>query len=64
MSAARGLPDLTRAEDFLEWVWAQPYKYEMILGRIVMMAGGKRHHSRIAVTTSSPLSMGPIPSAT
>jgi Uma2 family endonuclease len=55
MSAVRALPDLTRVEDFLEWVWAQPYKYEMILGRIVMMAGGKRNHAVISLNASSGL---------
>jgi Uma2 family endonuclease len=55
MSAVRALPDLTRVEDFLEWVWAQPYKYEVIRGRIVMMAGGKRNHARIAVNATSAL---------
>ena len=55
MSAVRALPDLTRAEDYLAWIWEQPYKYETILGRIVMMAGGKRTHSRMAVNASSCL---------
>lgn len=55
MSAARALPDIDRVEDYLAWVWSQPYRYETILGRIVMMAGGKRSHARIAVNTSSAL---------
>lgn len=55
MSAVRALPDIIRVEDYLAWIWKQPYKYETILGRIVMMPGGKRNHSRIAVNTSSCL---------
>jgi Uma2 family endonuclease len=52
MAVARALPDLTRTEDFLAWVWEQDYKYEMIEGRLVMMAGGSRDHSRIAVNAT------------
>ncbi|HMR34180.1 MAG TPA: Uma2 family endonuclease [Geminicoccaceae bacterium] len=55
MSAARALPDLTRAEDYLAWVWTQPYKFETILGRIVMMAGGKRNHAIISLNASAGL---------
>ena len=55
MAAARALPDLTRTEDFLAWVWEQDYKYELIEGRLVMMAGGSRNHSRIAVNATIAL---------
>jgi Uma2 family endonuclease len=48
MAVARALPDLTRTEDFLAWVWEQDYKFEMIEGRLVMMAGGTRRHATIA----------------
>lgn len=48
MAVARALPDLTRTEDFLTWVWEQDYKFEMIEGRLVMMAGGTRRHATIA----------------
>ena len=55
MAAARPIPDLTRTEDFLAWVWGQDHKFEMIEGRLVMMAGGSRHHSRIAVNATAAL---------
>jgi Uma2 family endonuclease len=55
MSVARALPDLTRTEDFLAWVWGQDYKFEMIEGRLVMMAGGSRNHSTIAVNAAIAL---------
>ncbi len=48
MTAARSLPDLSRTEDFLAWVWRQERKFEQINGRLVMMAGGSRNHSAIA----------------
>src|SRR4051812_13122745 len=55
MAVARALPDLTRTEDFLAWVWEQDYKYEMIEGRLVMMAGGTRRHATIAVNATITL---------
>ena len=55
MAAARPIPDLTRTEDFLAWVWGQDHKFEMIEGRLVMMAGGSRNHSRIAVNATVAL---------
>jgi Uma2 family endonuclease len=55
MAAARALPDLTRTEDFLEWVWGQDYKFEMIEDRLVMMAGGSRNHAAIAVNMTIAL---------
>jgi Uma2 family endonuclease len=55
MAVARALPDLTRTEDFLAWVWEQDYKYEMIEGRLVMMAGGTRRHAIIAVNATIAL---------
>lgn len=55
MSAARALPDISRVEDYLAWVWTQPYRYETILGRIVMMAGGKRSHAIISLNASAGL---------
>ncbi len=55
MATARPIPDLTRTEDFLAWVWGQDHKFEMIEGRLVMMAGGSRHHSRIAVNATAAL---------
>ena len=55
MAVARALPDLTRTEDFLGWVWEQDYKHEMIEGRLVMMAGGTRRHATIDVNASALL---------
>ena len=55
MAVARALPDLTRTEDFLAWVWGQDYKFEMIEGRLVMTAGGSRNHSLIAVNVTIAL---------
>jgi Uma2 family endonuclease len=55
MSIARPLPDLTRTEDFLDWVWAQDHKFEEINGRLVMMAGGSRNHARISGNTYAAL---------
>jgi Uma2 family endonuclease len=54
--AGRALPDLTRTEDFLAWVWKQDYKFEMIEDRLVMTAGGSRDHSLIAVNITIALS--------
>lgn len=53
MTAARKLPDLTRVEDFLAWVWRQPQKFELIDRRLVMMAGGSRNHAAIAVNVAA-----------
>lgn len=58
MTAARSLPDLSRTEDFLAWVWRQERKFEQINGRLVMMAGGSRNHSAIAVNAATTLSVG------
>lgn len=55
MATARPIPDLTRTEDFLAWAWGQDHKFEMIEGRLVMMAGGSRNHSRIAVNATVAL---------
>lgn len=55
MAVARALPDLTRTEDFLAWVWEQDHKHEMIEGRLVMMAGGSRNHATIAVNATIAL---------
>jgi Uma2 family endonuclease len=49
MGAVYALPPLDRIDDFYAWVEAQPYKHEMIAGRLVMMAGGSNPHSTIAV---------------
>lgn len=56
MAIARPLPDLTRTEDFLAWVWRQERKFEQINGRLVMMAGGSRNHAAIAVNAATALS--------
>lgn len=56
MATARPLPDLSRTEDFLAWVWRQERKYEEINGRLVMMAGGSRNHATIAVNAATALS--------
>lgn len=58
MTAVRSLPDLSRTEDFLAWVWAQERKFEQINGRLVMMAGGSRNHSAIAVNALTVVSVG------
>lgn len=58
MTAALSLPDLGRTEDFLAWVWRQERKFEQINGRLVMMAGGSRNHSAIAVNAATALSVG------
>lgn len=52
---ALALPDIDAVEDYLRWVWEQPYKYETIEGRIVMMAGGSASHARIAVNVTTAL---------
>jgi Uma2 family endonuclease len=57
MTAAYSLPDLSRTEDFLAWVWRQERKFEQINGRLVMMAGGSRNHSAIAVNAVTSLSI-------
>ena len=49
MTAALSLPDLSRTEDFLAWVWRQERKFEQINGRLVMLPGASRNHSAIAV---------------
>jgi Uma2 family endonuclease len=58
MAVARALPDLTRTEDFLDWVWQQDYKFEMIEGRLVMMAGGPRSHATITINVTIALGNG------
>ena len=49
MTATRALPDLSTPEAFLAWIDEQPYKYELIMGRLVLMAGGTNPHATIAV---------------
>lgn len=58
MTAARKLPDLTRVEDFLAWVWRQPQKFELIDRRLVMMAGGSRNHAAIAANAIREVGSG------
>jgi Uma2 family endonuclease len=48
MRAAPHLPDLSTAEAFVRWAAAQERKYEMMAGRLVMMAGGSNAHVTIA----------------
>jgi Uma2 family endonuclease len=52
MSLAESIePDAPRfasAEAFLDWVEAQPEKWELVDGVAVMMAGGSLNHSRLA----------------
>lgn len=50
------LSDLSRVEDFFAWVERQPTKFELIDGRLVMMAGGTRLHA--AVATDVILALG------
>jgi Uma2 family endonuclease len=57
MGGRRALPDISRTEDFLAWIGGQDHKFEMIEGRLVMMAGGSRRHARIAVNTTSALNV-------
>ena len=46
---APDLQDLARVEDFVAWMERQPVRYEVIDGRLTMMPGGTRLHSRLAV---------------
>lgn len=47
--------DLERVEDFVAWMAAQPVRYEMIDGRLTMMPGGTRVHSRLIIRIGSSL---------
>jgi len=47
--------DLTRVEDFFAWMERQPRKFELIEGRLVMMAGGARLHAALAARVIAPL---------
>jgi Uma2 family endonuclease len=46
---APDLQDLARVEDFVAWMERQPVRYEVIDGRLTMMPGGTRLHSRLSV---------------
>ncbi len=48
MSGARALPDLATPEAFVAWMERQPVRYEMVDGRLVMMAGASNAHVTIA----------------
>ena len=47
--------DLTRVEDFFAWMERQPRKFELIEGRLVMMAGGTRLHAVLAARVIAAL---------
>ena len=49
------LTDLTRVEDFFAWMERQPRKFELIEGRLVMMAGGTRLHAALAASVIAAL---------
>jgi Uma2 family endonuclease len=44
------LTDLTRVEDFVAWMERQPCKFELIGGRLVMVAGGTRLHAALSAS--------------
>jgi Uma2 family endonuclease len=46
---APDLQDIALAEEFVAWMERQPVRYEVIDGRLTMMPGGTRLHSRLAV---------------
>lgn len=48
MSAALALPELATAQAFVAWMERQPVRYEMVDGRLVMMAGASNAHVTIA----------------
>jgi Uma2 family endonuclease len=55
LTAPFDVPDLADPEVYVAWMEHQPYKLEMVAGRLVMMAGGSNPHARIATNLTAAL---------
>ena len=54
--AEPALPILGSAEEFLDWAFRPPERYELVAGRLVMMAGGSENHDLVGINAATSLS--------
>ena len=55
LTAPFDIPDLSDPDAYVAWMEHQPYKLEMVGGRLVMMAGGINPHATIATNVLAAL---------
>lgn len=55
VDAARQLPVLADVPAFLDWVERQPERFELVAGRLVLMAGGSTPHNDLQMNLHAAL---------